>query len=60
MWASIRSVGQWTKVDGNLGALPHIDECPWEFDVECDDPSVFGTGLCPEGFDIEACEIFLP
>jgi hypothetical protein len=53
-WAASRDAGE-VKVDGNLGAEPHVGECPWTHDEECDEDVEWGTGLCPDGTDDEGC-----
>jgi hypothetical protein len=53
-WAASRGAGE-VKVDGNLGAEPHVGECPWTHDEECDEDVEWGTGLCPDGTDDEGC-----
>lgn len=48
-WAESRDA-EFTKVDGNEGTtVPHVGECPWQEDLECDEPQ--GTGLCEAGSD---------
>ncbi|WP_434424726.1 hypothetical protein [Nannocystis pusilla] len=54
-WAAGRLVAGLLKVDGNLGAAPHVDSCPWVEDFECDEDT--GTGLCPEGSDEFDCNL---
>ena len=58
LWGAARTVGGLVKIDGNLGAAPHVDECPWVNDYECDEPG--GTGLCPAGYDEDDCAIIPP
>ena len=51
-WAASRGADI-VKVDGNLGADPHVGTCPWTGDGACDEAD--GTGLCPAGSDEEDC-----
>lgn len=54
-WAAGRTVVGLVKVDGNLGAAPHLDSCPWVMDFQCDEDN--GTGLCPEDSDQFDCNL---
>lgn len=53
-WAATRGARE-VKVDGNLGAEPHTDDCPWTNDIVCDEDLEGGTGLCPDGTDDAGC-----